>query len=378
MVSVAGIALATAAMVVVMSVFNGFHSLIEDRLSVIDAPVSAIPAQGKDFASVDSLCALLEKSPAISRALPVIEERALAVYGNNQMVVRLRGIPEELYPRYSDICPVGAPFRDYHPAAPPAVISVGVANRLQLPIGGEDLFALYVPKRVGRINPANPLSAFRTDSVAPSALFILNQEEEDADLVVAPFALVADLLQYRGQATQIAIYPADASSTAAVRSAQAVLGLDARVLTLEQANASTFRIVNIEKWITFLLLGFILLIASFNVISSVSLLVIEKEPNAATLCALGATPADVRAIYRIDSLLITGFGTFAGLILGTLLSLGQQHFGWVKLAADPATLSVSSYPVVFRPLDLLGVTAAAFIVALLTALTLRKNGRAGY
>lgn len=372
MVSVAGIALATAAMVVVMSVFNGFHSLIENRLSVIDAPVSALPAQGKDFASVDSLCALLEQNSAIAHAYPVIEERGLAVYGNRQMVVRLRGIPPALYSSYHAVSSSGVPFQDYHPVASPAVVSIGVANRLQLPIGGEDLLGLYVPKRVGRINPANPMSAFRTDSVAISALFILNQEEEDADLVVVPFNVADKLLQYHDQATQIAIYPSS-SVAAGVKAAQSTLGSKARVLTLEQTNASTFRIVNIEKWITFLLLGFILLIASFNVISSLSLLIIEKESNAQVLRSLGATSTDIRNIYRINGLLITGFGALGGVAIGTLLSLGQQYFGWVKLSADPATLSVSAYPVVFHPQDLLFALLAAMSVGLLTTLTIRNS-----
>lgn len=371
MVSVTGIALATAVMVVVMSVFNGFHALVESRLACIDAPVSVLPAQGKTLSDADSLCKALARSPHIALALPIVEERALAVSANHQMVVRLRGIPPQLYNAYSGICPIGTPWHDYHPCAPPAIVSVGVANNLQLPIASEQLLHLYVPKRQGRINPANPTSAFRTDSVAPSALFILNQEETDADLVVAPIATVAQLLQLHNQATEIAIFPA-ASASAAAKAAQTIAGSRARILTLHQRNASTFRIINIEKWITFLLLAFILLIASFNVISSLSLLIIEKEPNAATLKALGATSANIRTIYRIDGLLIVGFGTIAGITLGTLLSLAQQHFGWIKLAADPTTLSVSAYPVVFYPLDLLGVAAAALAVGLLTTASIRK------
>lgn len=370
MVSMVGIALATAAMVVVMSVFNGFHSLIESRLSIIDPPVCAVPAQGKAFERVDSLCAALEKSPAISAAYPVIEERALAVYEQRQMVVRMRGIPEALYSEYSEICPLGEPWADYHPSAQSAVVSVGVANRLNLPVGGEQLMGLYVPRRVGRINPANPMSAFRTDSVAPSAVFMLNQEETDADLVVVPIALASHLLQYHDRATSIAIYPSE-SVRDALKSAQRILG-SAAIQTLEQSNASTFRIVNIEKWITFLLLGFILLIASFNVISSLSLLIIEKEGNAEVLRAMGATRTDVRSIYRIDGMLIVSFGAIVGMILGTLLSLGQQYFGWVKLAADPTTLSVSAYPVVFSPIDILSVAVAALLVGLLTTATIRK------
>ncbi len=366
MVSVAGIALATAALVVVMSVFNGFTSLIESRLSVLDSPLSAIPAEGKDFADVDSLCTALESVPEIELALPVIEERALAVFGEHQMVVRLRGIPQELYPQFAEICPVGIPWEDYHPLAQPAVISVGVANRLELPIGREDLLKLYEPKRKGRINPASPMSAFRIDSVAPSAVYIVNQQEIDADIVFAPYGLVRNLLQYNNQATDIYIYPTESISKAKI-AAQRILGTRAQVLTLNERQSGTFQVVNIEKWVTFMLLGFILLIASFNVISSLSLLIIEKESNAATLHALGVSRHDIRRIYRIEGMLITAFGTLIGIVFGSLLSLGQQYFQWVKIAADSANVSVTAYPVEFQPADLIPVVMLSLAVGVITS-----------
>lgn len=374
-VSVAGIALATAAMVVVMSVFNGFHSLIEERISVVDPPLAATAAEGKTLKGADSLCAALKADPAIADAFPMLEERALAMFGGRQMAIRLRGITPELYPRFDSICPYGEPWADYHPVARPAVVSVGVANNLELPVGGEQLLGLYVPRRLGRINPANPMSAFRADSVAPGAVFVLNQTEMDADLVYAPLPVVENLLQQSDAATRLYIYPSG-SIAAARKAAAKILGPRAHVFTLEELQNSTFRIVNMEKWMTFMLLGFILIIASFNVISSLSLLIIEKRDNAATLLAIGATRARVRNIYRIESLLITASGTLMGLISGTLLSLGQQHFGWVKLAGDAAALTIEAYPVVFHPIDLLAVAGIAAVVGVLTAL-IATGGRSG-
>ncbi len=366
-VSVAGIALATAAMVVVMSVFNGFHALIEERVSVLDPPLAAVASEGKTLVGADSLCAALRADAAVMAAEPVSEDRALAMYGDRQMAVRMRGIPPALYANFSEICPVGNPWDDYHPDALPAVVSVGVANNLALPIGGEGLLSLYVPRRRGRINPANPMAAFRADSLAPSAVFILNQTELDADLVFVPLAAARALLQQGDEATQIYIYPSGSGIKAARRAAERILGPQARVLTIEEQQSSTFRIVNMEKWMTFMLLGFILIIASFNVISSLSLLIIEKRGNASTLRALGATSARIQSIYRLESLLITAFGSVTGLFVGSLLSLGQQHFGWVKLAGDPAALTIDAYPVVFHPVDLLAVAAISAVVGLLTA-----------
>lgn len=365
-VSIAGIALATASMVVVMSVFNGFHSLIEERISAIDPPLAAYPVEGKTFENIDSLCDALLADPSIADVQPMIEERALAIYGERQMPVRLRGIPASLYSLFDSISPYGEPWAKYHPAAEPAVVSVGVANNLELPIGGEQLLGLYVPKRIGRINPASPMSAFRSDSVAPSAVFIMNQTEMDADLIYAPISLVENLLQKKNSASKLYIYPSE-NIAAARRAAEHTLGNQAKVLTIQEQQSETFRIVNMEKWMTFMLLGFILIIASFNVISSLSLLIIEKRSNSATLLALGATPTRIRNIYRVESMLITGIGTLAGLLTGTLLSLGQQHFGWVKLAGDSSNLTLESYPVVFHIADLPAVAAIAVAIGILTA-----------
>ena len=135
-----------------------------------------------------------------------------------------------------------------------------------------------------------------------------------------------------------------------------------------QQQESSFKIVNMEKWMTFILLGFILIVASFNIISSLSLLIIEKQDNALTLSALGLDRKGLRRVYVWCGVLITAFGATLGIILGTLLSLGQQHFGWVKLAADPSMLSIEAYPVVFNPADLIPVAALTAAIGLITAL----------
>lgn len=373
-VAIAGMALATAALVVVMSVFNGFHSLIAARLSVLDAPLTATATEGKTLATPDSLIAALEADAAIDLARPSVQERALAEFDGRQMTVRLRAVAPELYDRFDGIAVAGSPWEEYHPGAESGVLSVGVANRLEVPVGSEALVRLYAPRRKGRINPANPMTAFRTDSIAPSGVYVLNQQEFDTDLIYVPLATARRLLQLADdQSTALDIYPAPGRTEAARKAAQALLGPDVRVQTLAERQSGSFQIVNMEKWLTFMLLGFIMLIASFNIVSSLSLLIIEKEPNAATLRALGETPAGIRNIYRIEGLLITGFGAVIGLIGGTLLSLGQERFGWVKLAGDSSTLSVTSYPVDFQPLDLIPVALLALGIGLLASLAATRK-----
>lgn len=373
MVSMAGIAVATAALVVVMSVFNGFHRLIESRLSVLDPPLIAVPVSGKAFQNADSLSGVLANLPEVEWALPVVSERALAIMGERQAAIRLFGIPDELYVRFDSLSLIGEPWADYYPGVEPAVVSVGVANALQASVGSEQLMGLYVPKRVGRINPANPMAAFRTDSVAVSSAFALNQAEYDRDAVFAPLELVRNLLQYSTEASSIHIFPKEGSETSALKAAQAVIGNQGKVLTRMEQQQSSFRIVNMEKWMTFLLLGFILIIASFNIISSLSLLIIEKEENDRTLAALGFDSKAIRGIYVRCGFLITAAGGIVGMIFGTLLSLGQQYFGWVKLAADPEMVSVEAYPVVFQAVDLLPISLLVAGIGAVTALIASRS-----
>ncbi len=367
MVSTVGIAVATAALVVVMSVFNGFHALIESRLSVLDAPLTAVPASGKAFADADSLSRVIAGLPDVSMALPMVSERALAVVGERQAAVRLYGISPELYNRFDSLTLAGEPWAKSVPGLEPAVVSVGVANELQVPAGLDYIMGLYVPRRVGRINPANPMAAFRTDSVSVSAAFALNQPEYDRDAVFVPLPLVRRLLQYTTEATAIQIFPAAGKEKAVESGVRSILGDQGYVKTRMESQSGSFKVVNMEKWMTFLLLGFILIVASFNIISSLSLLIIEKRENAQILAALGLDRRAIRGIYMRCGVLISWTGGFAGMIIGTLLSLGQQHFGWVKLGSDPSLLSVTAYPVVFNAADLLPIAALILLLGLISS-----------
>ena len=367
MVSTVGIAVATAALVVVMSVFNGFHALIESRLGVFDAPLTVVPASGKTFADADSLSAVIAELPDVKMALPMVRERALAVVGERQTAVRLYGIRQELYDRFDSLTLAGVPWEECIPGLESAVVSVGVANELQVPIGLEYVMGLYVPRRVGRINPANPMAAFRTDSVAVSAAFALNQPEYDRDAVFAPLPLVRRLLQYTNEASVIQVFPNAGNEKAAESAVRSLIGDKGRVQTRMESQSGSFKVVNMEKWMTFLLLGFILIVASFNIVSSLSLLIIEKRENAQILAAIGLDRRAIRGIYMRCGVLISWTGGFVGMILGMLLSLGQQHFGWVKLASDPTLLSVTEYPVVFNAADLLPIAALIFILGIVSA-----------
>lgn len=373
-VSVAGIAVATMAMVVVLSVFNGFHSLIEERLSLLDAPFKVEAAEGKTILRADSLAAAIAALPQVRAVAVTIDDQALAMIGSEQMTVRLRGVEPEAYASVvalDSVVAAGEAWVDYVPGRRSATLSVGVANRLRAYVGSEtELLALFVPKRLGRINPANPLSAFRSDSLTVSAVYITNQQELDDNVVYVPLSTARRLLQYTSEASAIEVNAPESALTA-IRTA---VGPDYRVLTRYEQQAGAYQIVNMEKWMSFMLLGFILIVASFNIISTISLLILEKENNAVTLRAIGASRAFIRRIYAIQGWLITLAGGLLGIIVGSLLCLSQQHWGWLKLAGDESQLSITSYPVQLHFIDLLPILAmVALIAAVTSAFTISKK-----
>lgn len=365
-ISVAGVAVATLAIVCVLSVFNGFTDVALQRLSVFDPALKVTPSAGKIIESPDSLAGLLSQlsSNGIATVTPVVEEHALAIYDDRQLTVRFRGVGED----YDRVTPVGdvmidgefLPSEDIHGHAL-ASVGVGVALSLGAHPGYYDWLRLYVPRRIGRINPANPLAAFRGDSLVVSGVFQLNQTEYDNDMVIVPIEVARRLLDMPGQATalEIALTPGT-DPAAAARTVSRVLGGDYTVATRMQQQDSTYRMIEVEKWVTMLLLVFILVIASFNILSTLSMLIIEKRSDITTYRSLGATRGFIGSIFMSQGFIITVTGALAGMVAGVALCLLQQKFGFIRLGGDPSQLSITAYPVKVEWGDLL-------IVGLITA-----------
>ncbi len=371
-VAVAGVAVAVMAIVVVLSVFNGFSALADAQMSRFDAPLRIEPAAGATLpVDADSLARRLAAMPGMQAAVPVLEERALAAAGGAQLPVRIKGVAAgfDAVTAMDSIVVDGVFTLDSVAGMPPAHLSAGVAVGLDArPQPGYSV-ALYVPRRLGRINPANPAAAFRADSLAVLSVWQTERPDYDADRVVLPIATARRLLQRGpGEASAIEASPAQGQDAAAMASRLAAeLGPAYRVLTRERQNEQAFHMIAIEKWLTFAMLVCILAVAAFNIVSTLSLLVIEKRDNMATLRALGATRATARAVFMWQGVLIALAGGIAGMVAGVGLSLAQEHFGLVKLSADASALTVSVYPVEVHAADMLAVAAVVAAAAAVSA-----------
>lgn len=378
-VSVAGVAIATAAMVIVLSVFNGFSDLARAKLSSIDPDLLVAPAAGKVIERADSLAEVIGRLPGVAVATPVLREQALAVKSDAQMPVTILGMtPEGVGATHLQSITIdgeplvevldmeGSPLDGF----PTTMLSVGVANGIGLHGYTENFVRIYVPKRRGRINTANPMTAFRGDTLLVTGVYRVDQAEYDTDMLIIPLATARHLLDYRnGEASGVEIFTPDEAGAEKVAAAvREMVGDGMVVLDREQQQQQSFNMIAIEKWVTLLILVFILIITSFNIISAIYILRVEKAGNMHVLRAMGATPAMIRSIFAWQGRLITLAGGAIGLIAGSALVLLQQYGGIVKLrGGEPTAFSVEAYPVRLEVTDLLIVGAIVVIIAVTAA-----------
>ncbi|MBO7609509.1 MAG: ABC transporter permease [Muribaculaceae bacterium] len=371
-ISMLGVIVTTAALVCVLSVFNGFRGVIMDRLAKLDPPISITATQGKVINNADSLLKIINAIPDVKLAMPVVMDNALAIFAEYQMPVRLKGVPDD----YNSLTAIDSVIVDglwsMHDQVSSYVV-VGVGPALKLHVRPEYLLMLqlYAPQRQGRINLANPMGAFTSDSLFVAGIFQLQQNSYDSDLIYVPINVARKLFDYDTQATAIEVaLKAEANEQKAMQQMAQILGPDYSIKNRLMQQATAYRLVNIEKWMAFLLMAFILIIATFNVISTLSLLIIEKDESIATLRNLGATNKQLTRIFVAVGWFIALAGAIMGVILGLLLCLGQQTFGWLKLNGDPSNLIVHTYPVTVIWTDIIVVFALVAAIGALTSLVI--------
>lgn len=369
-ISMCGVVIATTALICVLSVYNGFSDLLLDKISKIDPQIEITPKEGKTIDNADSLISIINGISGVETAIPIIKDQALAVYGNRQMPITLKGIPDnyDTFSELNDVILYGN-FALQDSVNRYAILSIGAAGNLQSGAGFFDYMKFYAPKRVGRVNLANPIGAFRVDSLYISAIFQTEQYTYDQDLVFVPIDVTRKLFDYDKQATSIEVKLAKNTDETVVMSHIChTLGDQFNVKNRLMQQASSFKMINMEKWVTFLLLTFILVITAFNVISSLSLLIMEKDDNIRTFKHLGASNRQISRIFITEGILITLSGAILGIILGVILCILQQELGLIKLSAEAGTVIVDSYPVKLIWSDVLIVFALVSIVGLITSL----------
>lgn len=362
-ISMAGIAVAAMAMICVLSVFNGFSDLASERLSMVDPDIKVTYGKARVIANADSLAAELSTVPGVRSALPTLTGEALAIYGDAQIPVNIVGVPKH----FGKISALNSLVIDgeMNPTTydmKGAVLSVGAAIQLEAYPSTERNIYLTVPRRLGRINPAFPMAAFVTDTLIVSGVYRTNQTELDNNMMFIPLADARNLLDYTTEASAIEIGISDEARVEdVVRAITAKIGGDYLVADRLRQQSHSFRMISIEKWITFLMLVFVLIMASFNILSSLSMLIIEKEESLMILSSIGAPESMLRRIFLNQGVLVAMAGGVIGIGIGVILCLIQQHYGIITLAGDHSQMSIVTYPCVLHFTDIL-ITASVVLV----------------
>ena len=373
MIAVVGVAVATMAMVIVMSVFNGFQGLVAELFTGFDPELRITPVAGNSIDLSSSRIKALADSKDVAVFTPVAEGQALVVAGDVQKVVMLKGVADN-YTQQSDI--LNALYGDGEPELHLDVIEycipgLQLCNQLGLPIYFQRPLEVYAPKRGERVNMANPKSSFNRDELNASGLvFSVHQSKYDSEYILCSLGFAQRLFDLDGSVTGIEIKLAPTGSREDI---EALLGEGFCVKDRYEQQEDVFRIMQIEKLISYAFLCFIMLVACLNIMGSLSMLMIEKREDAKTLSALGSTQRQIRRIFALEGLMIIFGGAMAGMLLGLILCLLQQEFGFIRMGQSEGSFIIDAYPVVVRPGDLMLVLLTVVLLGFISVMWATKR-----
>lgn len=368
-ISAVGVAVATMALVVTLSVFNGFHDLVASFFTSFDPQIELVPAEGKTAPADDPLLQKVRKLPEVDVASECVKDQALAIYKGKQTMVWVMGVDDnfERMSRIDDILYGDGTFLLQAANLNFAVVGIRLAETLGMNANWDGNLMIYAPRKTGQLDLANPSDGFVVDSlISPGVVFMVKQGKYDRDHVIVPITMARTLFEQQGMLSSLQIRLKNGSDLNAVKEKMHnIVGDRYRVLDRYEQQADTFRIMKVEKFIAYIFLTFILIVASFNIIGSISMLIIDKKDDVVTLRNLGATDRQISRIFLFEGRLISFFGALAGILIGLLLCWLQQQFGIVALGQSSGTFVVDAYPVSVHPEDVLVVFATVIAVGFL-------------
>jgi lipoprotein-releasing system permease protein/zinc transport system substrate-binding protein len=369
MVAICGLTVATLATVCTLSVFNGFREFGASMFGVFDPELKITPASGKVFNPNSDKFLEIKNLPEIEVISETLEDNALMVYRERQMPVMLKGVSDN----FAQLVPIeqalfGGKLELHGETSSLATLGVGVAAVLGVNANYLSALEIYAPKRNAKVNMTNPLANFKPEYAYIGDLFILNEPVYDDNYVLVPIALARNLFDYETEVSAWEIkLKAGVSLSETKQKIRRLAGENFVVKNRFEQQEEAFRMISIEKWVTFLMLCFILLIAAFNLIGSLSMLMVDKKNDITTLRNLGANNRLISRVFLFEGWMISAVGAVTGLIAGILLCFGQQYFGWIKLGTS-GMFAIDAYPVKVEITDLLIIFAAVLTIGFLAVI----------
>lgn len=368
-ISACGVALATLALVCTLSVFNGFHDLVAQLFTSFDPELKVTLVEGKTFSSADSVVKALRNSDYVEVVTPVLEDNALVVKDGKQTVVTIKGvddnfqqqtnIDEILYPETNSEIVLHADVLEY------GLLGIQLAAQLGLNADFHDPLPIYAPKKGERVNMANPMASFNRDELqSPGVVFMVRQNKYDANYILTSLGFAQRLFDQRGRVTQLEVkLRKGVSAKRGKQEVVSIVGERFRVQDRFEQQEDIFRIMRIEKLIAYLFLSFILLVACFNIIGSLSMLMIDKSKDIDTLRSLGADDKLVRSIFVWEGRMICLLGAVLGIALGVFVCWLQQTFGLLTMGDNEGAFIIEAYPVSVRLTDIILVFFTVIFVS---------------
>ena len=366
-ISVAGVAVGTMALVIVLSVFNGFHDLVASLFTNFDPQVEVVPVKGKTINADAPELDRIRHLDFVDVATDVVEDQAIAVYGDRQRMVTVMGVDENFdqLTNISDILYGDGDFTLRVANLYFGVPGIRLAQDLGLGARWADYLKIYAPVRRGQLTDLDtPTDGFVVDSLlSPGVVYAVNQNKYDRDRIITSIYFARQLFDQDGMLSslQLRLKPGTDLSTAK-REIKAAAGEKFRVLDRFEQQADTFRIMQIEKVLAYVFLTFILIVACFNIISSLSMLIIDKKNDINTLHNLGANDRQIQSIFLYEGRIISAVGALIGIGLGLALCGLQQAFGFVKMGESSGTFIVNAYPVSVHYWDVLVVFITVILI----------------
>ena len=368
-ISVAGIMLASFALICTLSVFNGFHNLVESLFKNFDPEIKVVPAGMKFFNKDDERILKASSLDFIEMSTFTLEEQALISFKSKQEIVMIKGVEDT----YRDLVNIenllkgNGIFMLKDEVCNYGIMGIGLMNRLNCGINPSYPLRIYVPKKDGKINMTNPAVSFnQADIFSPGVIFRVEQEKYDDNYVIISLELAQQLTDRENEASALEIKTKEGTSLRkAIRNLKSVLGPDFDVQDRIRQQQDIFKVFKLEKFISYLFLTFILLIACFNIIGSLIMLIVEKQQDAGLLESMGASKKTIERIFITNGVLISLIGAVSGLVLGVIAVLLQQKYGFISLGSQ-GNFIVDAYPVSIQIKDIILVLVTVLVVSFLS------------
>lgn len=369
-ISVVGVAIATMALVVTLSVFNGFHDLVASFFTSFDPQLKITPVEGKSVAADDPVLTQIRQLPQIEVATECVEDQALAIYKSRQMMVMIKGVDDnfdqlthikEILIGDGDFC-LHAADMDY------GIPGIRLAEQLATGYSYDQPLHIYAPRREGQFDLTNPTEAFEEDDLySPGVLFNVRQAKYDKNYIITSIAFARRLFDQQGMLTSLELRLKPGSNFERTKSEiKQLCGDRFTVKDRFEQQDDTFKIMKIEKFIAYIFLTFILMVACFNIIGSLSMLIIDKKDDVVTLRNLGANDKQITRIFLFEGRIISAIGAVIGIIIGLLLCWLQQRFGLVALGSSSGSFVINAYPVSVHPEDIVLIFITVLVVGFLS------------